>query len=130
MWLDCLIGIVLNLLVFGGSVTITAIFSIGAIAQYVAFITPIAIRVLFVGDRFRAGPWNLGRFSRPCGLIGLVWVVLIIPILCFPPVKSVSVQLMNWTCLAYGGPMFMVLVWYAVDARKWFKGPKVDPSEK
>lgn len=33
---------------------------------------------------------------------------------------------MNWTCLIYGGAMLLALIWYAVDARKWFKGPRVN----
>jgi amino acid transporter len=125
VWFDCLIGCLLNLLVFGGPVAIGAIFSIGAIAQYIAFILPVAIRVIFVRDNFRPGPWNLGKFSRPCGFIALGWVILIVPVLCFPAIAVPAPSLMNWTCLVYGGPMLMALIWYAVDARKWFKGPKV-----
>jgi len=33
---------------------------------------------------------------------------------------------MNWTCLVYGGPLFIILIWWVVDAHKWFKGPKVN----
>lgn len=33
---------------------------------------------------------------------------------------------MNYTCLIYGGAMSLALLWYAVDARKWFKGPKIN----
>jgi hypothetical protein len=33
---------------------------------------------------------------------------------------------MNWTCLVYGGPMFLVTIWWFVSAHKWFKGPKVN----
>ncbi|KAI5293010.1 hypothetical protein KEM55_007354 [Ascosphaera atra] len=33
---------------------------------------------------------------------------------------------MNWTCVCYGGPMLFCLIWFAVDARKWFKGPKIN----
>lgn len=33
---------------------------------------------------------------------------------------------MNWTCVVYGGPMFMVTIWWFVSAHKWFKGPKVN----
>jgi hypothetical protein len=33
---------------------------------------------------------------------------------------------MNWTCLVYGGPMFLVTVWWFISAHKWFKGPKVN----
>jgi hypothetical protein len=33
---------------------------------------------------------------------------------------------MNWTVLVYGGPMFLVMAWWFISARKWFKGPKVN----
>lgn len=33
---------------------------------------------------------------------------------------------MNWTCLVYGAPMLFVIIWWLVDAHKWFKGPKVN----
>lgn len=33
---------------------------------------------------------------------------------------------MNYTCLIYGGTMSLAMLWYAVDARKWFKGPKIN----
>ena len=35
---------------------------------------------------------------------------------------------MNWTCLVYGGPMLIVVIYWFVDAHKWFKGPKVLPA--
>ena len=125
MWLDCSVGILLNLLVFTGPAGIGAIFSIAVIAQYIAFIIPVAIRVIFVRHNFRPGPWNLGKFSRPCGVIAIAWVILIIPIMCFPTVTRPNAVSMNWTCLVYGGTMAIILVWFRVDARKWFKGPKV-----
>lgn len=67
VWLNTTIGCLLLLLIFGGPLTIGAIFSIGACAAFVAFTTPIFIRVFFVGNRFRPGPWNLGRYViTPC----------------------------------------------------------------
>lgn len=127
VWIDFVIAVLLNLLIFGGPVSIGAIFSMGATAQYVAFSIPIALRVLFVRKRFRNGPWNLGKFSRICGAVGIGWVVLIVPILSFPSVKGSDLRLafMNWTCLVYGGAMLLALAWYAGDARRWFKGPRV-----
>lgn len=128
VWANCVIGILMLLLIFGGSVTIGALFSVGAIAAEVAFCTPIFIRVFFVGNRFRRGPWNLGRFSIPIGVIASAFVALMIPILNFPAYKGADLtpDLMNWTCLVYGGPMFFVMLWWFISARKWFKGPRVN----
>ena len=30
--------------------------------------------------------------------------------------------------MVYGGPMLAVIIWWFVDAHKWFKGPKVNIS--
>ena len=88
VWLNSAIAILILLLIFGGNIAIGALFSIGAIAAYVAFTLPIFIRVFLVGNRFRRGPWHLGRFSRPIGGLGCAYVALIIPILCLPSVKG------------------------------------------
>ncbi|KAH7123910.1 amino acid permease-domain-containing protein [Dendryphion nanum] len=128
VWFNCVIGILLLLLIFGGELVVGALFSIGAIAAFVAFTLPIFIRVFFVGDRFRQGPWNLGRFSIPCGVIASAFVTLMVPILCLPSVTGAELTAagMNWTCLVYGGPMLAITIWWFVSARKWFKGPKIN----
>ncbi|KAH6703287.1 amino acid transporter-like protein [Leptodontidium sp. MPI-SDFR-AT-0119] len=128
VWFVVAIGCVLGTLMFASPIAIGAVFSIGAIAQYIAFIIPIALKLFVVGDRFRPGPWNLGRYSKPVGAIACCWVALIIPVLCFPSVRGhdLTKLTMNYTCLIYGGTMSLALLWYAVDARKWFKGPKIN----
>lgn len=111
-----------------------------------AFTIPIFIRVFFVGNRFRPGPWNLGKFSIPIGVVASLFVILMVPILCFPSVTGpdltyvsfhkpiqphqanpvYSAADMNWTAVVYGGPMVLVTIWWFVSAHKWFKGPKVN----
>lgn len=122
------LGILMCLLILAGDVAVGALFSIGAIAQFIAFCIPITIRVFFVGNRFRRGPWHLGRWSRPIGGAGVAFVLLMVPILCLPSVtgNDLTLTLMNWTCLVYGGPMLAAMIWWVVDAHKWFKGPKVN----
>jgi amino acid transporter len=102
VWFNTLIGVLLNLLMFGG-VAISAVFSIGAVASFVAFTTPIFIKTIFVGNKFRRGPWHLGNFSIPCGILSSVFVFVMIPILCFPVVKgdNLTPDMMNWTSLVY-----------------------------
>lgn len=70
----------------------------------------------------------MGKFSLPIGLVACSFVALMVPILCFPSTKGSDLDAagMNWTCVVYGGPMFLVMVWWVLGARKWFKGPKVN----
>lgn len=120
VWFNAIVGILLTLLLFGG-VAIDAIFSIGAIAAFVAFTIPITIRTFFVGNRFRPGPWHLGKWSYPNGVLATCFTVLMIPIMCFPSVtgSDLNAELMNWTCLVWGAPMLGVLIWWFVDAKNW-----------
>ncbi|KAM5448707.1 GABA/polyamine transporter [Microsporum audouinii] len=128
VWFNCALGISATLLIFAGDVAMGAIFSIGGISALIAFSIPIAIRVLFVTDRFRAGPWSLGKYTTYIGIPGVCFAILMLPIVCFPKVAGVDLTLsdMNWTCVVYGGPMVGIIIWWIVDARKWFKGPKVN----
>ncbi|KAK4691731.1 choline transport protein, partial [Lecanoromycetidae sp. Uapishka_2] len=128
VWFNTTLGILMTFLIFGGPLAAGALFSIAAVAAFVAFTIPIFIRVFFVGNRFRAGPWNLGRYSMYIGGAASCFVALMVPILCLPSLtgSDLTAAGMNWTCLVYGGPMTMVIIWWFVDAHKWFKGPKVN----
>ncbi|KAJ6263602.1 putative amino-acid permease [Drechslerella dactyloides] len=132
VWFNCVIGILLLLLIFAGDIAIGAIFSVGAIAAFVSFTIPIFIRVFLVGERFRRGPWHLGRFSRLVGGAAVSFVAVMLPVLCLPQMtgSDLNAENMNWTCLVYGGPMLAVTVWWFLDARKWFYGPKVNIEHK
>ena len=55
VWFVLALSAILGLLMFASPIAIGAVFSIGAIAQYVAFITPVALKLFVVGDKFRPG---------------------------------------------------------------------------
>ena len=82
----------MTLLVFGGPLAAGALFSIAAVAAFVAFTIPIFIRVFFVGNRFRAGPWNLGPFSMYIGGAACGFVALMVPILMLPSVTGSDLE--------------------------------------
>lgn len=106
VWFNTMVGCLLLLLIFAGTIAIGAIFSVAAIAAYVAFTIPIFIRVFLVGDRFRRGPWHLGKWSTPIGILACSFVLIMLPILCFPSVTGADLDptTMNWTCVVYGVP--------------------------
>jgi amino acid transporter len=92
VWTNVTVGICATLLIFGGPYAIGAIFSIGAVAAYVAFTLPIFIRIFFAGNRFRPGPWHLGRFSTPIGCAACAFVIVMVPVLCFPSVTGADLK--------------------------------------
>lgn len=122
VWINCLIGITLNSLVFGGPVAVGVIFSVGATAQYVAFAIPIALRLIFP-NRLRTGRWRLGNYAYVVGIPGILWGILIMS---FSAERGsdLTPTLMNWSSLVYGGAMLLAFIWYKVDAEKWYKLPR------
>jgi len=110
--------------------TVGALFSIGAIASQFSFVIPIGLRVFSVRHNFRRGPWHLGKFSYVSGIVSVCFAAIMIPILNLPTVtgSDLTPATMNWTCLVYFGPMLIVMTWWFISARHWFKGPKVASS--
>ena len=76
------------------------------------------------------GPFNLGRFSKPCGAIACTYVLLMVPILCFPAVKGKDLNLlnMNWSCLLWGGTMIFGVAFYFLYQRGRYNGPIVETT--
>ena len=75
VWFVITIGALLGLLMFASPVAIGAVFSIGAIAQYIAFIIPIAIKLFVVGDKFRPGEFVAPVFNFISSLFQLFqWI--------------------------------------------------------
>src|SRR5579862_5678179 len=60
-----------------------AVTSIAVIGLYIAYVTPTFLR-LRQGDNFQRGPWHLGRWSRPIGIIAVVWVIIITVLFMLP----------------------------------------------
>jgi amino acid transporter len=109
----------------GVSVAFFAIVSIGTVGFYISYGIPIFLR-LRLGSAFERGPWHLGRWTKPLGIISVVWVV-IITILFFAPAFYPWKTLVDFN---FAGPVFVailgaVFAWYAISARKWFTGPKI-----
>lgn len=128
VWLNVTVGCLILLLMFAGEVAIGAIFSIAALGAFVAFTIPITLRTFVIRNKFRRGPWHLGRYSFIVGTAATCFTALMVPILCFPSVtgSNLTPDLMNWTALVWGGPMILASIWFWIDAHKWFKGPKVN----
>ncbi len=104
-----------------------AVTSIAVIGLYIAYVLPTFLR-LRQGDDFEPGPWNLGRWSRPVGIIAVAWVVFITVLFMLPQVSPVTAETFNYTPLAVLVVLGFAGIWWLVSARNWFTGPKVQGS--
>jgi hypothetical protein len=101
-----------------------AVTSIAVIGLYIAYVIPTFLR-LRQGDAFEPGPWNLGRWSRPIGIVAVTWVAFITVLFMLPQVSPISRDTFNYTPVAVLVVLGFAGIWWLVSARRWFTGPKV-----
>lgn len=99
-----------------------AVTSIATIGLYIAYVVPTFLR-LRQGEGFHRGPWHLGRWSRPVGVIAVLWVVVITVLFMLPQVSPVSLETFNYAPVAVGVVLVFSGTWWLVSARKWFLNP-------
>jgi amino acid transporter len=106
-----------------------AVTSVSVIGLYIAYVLPTYLRWR-KGDEFASGPWTMGAKHKWVNLIAIVWVAICVVIFSLPfspagvPFSSTfSWNSVNYAPLIMVGVIVSVAIWYAVSARKWFKGP-------
>jgi amino acid permease (GABA permease) len=105
-----------------------AVTSIAVIGLYLAYGTPILLR-LMAGNSFVPGPWQLGRWSRPVGIIAVAWIVFIAILFCLPQAApGNTVTTFNYAPIAVGVVLLFSGGWWLISAKNWFKGPRVQGS--
>ena len=129
IWLAAVGAFILGVPYLCSPVAYFAITSIAVIGLYVAYVAPVYLRVR-AGSRFQPGPWTLGRWSRPIGIVATIWVVVHRRPVHAPAVPAQWIHGLVWADINFTPVVFLVVLggaalWYAVSAKNWFKGPKV-----
>ncbi|KAF2993128.1 hypothetical protein E8E13_000325 [Curvularia kusanoi] len=129
VWLVVAFCSCLDLIGIGSTLTITAIFNITAPALDISYIAVI-IAHRWYEDRvvFHAGPYSMGRWSKPVNAVAVTWVVFISVVLFFPTVNPVTATNMNYAiCVAAFIGLFSTVWWYS-GARKSYTGPRTSDT--
>ncbi len=124
IWLAAGGALILGLPYLWNNTAYVAVTSIAVIGLYVAYVLPTFLR-LRLGSRFKPGPWQLGRWSRPVGIIAVVWVAFIFVLFMLPTVSPINHTNFNYTVVAVVVVVGFAGIWWLLSARKWFTGPKV-----
>jgi hypothetical protein len=112
------------------------------IGLYTSYATPIFLRITYGRNKLEPGPFHLGRWSTPVGVIAVSWVTFVVVLLLFPPAQTVTAEGMS-TCLPLDIDLIILIYFLAQDyavviimsvflfataswvvsAHKWFHGP-------
>ena len=124
IWLAAAGALVLGLPYLWNPTAYAAVTSIAVIGLYIAYVLPTFLR-LRQGDSFVRGPWHLGRWSYVVGWIAVVWVGIITILFMLPTVSPITRGNFNYTFVAVLVVIGFAGIYWAVSAKNWFKGPKV-----
>ncbi len=126
-WFGAVGAFILSVPYLWSPVAYGAVTSIAVIGLYVAYLIPVFLRRIN-GSAFTPGPWRLGKWGPFFGWVAIVWVVFICVIFMLPQFSPVTLSSFNYTPLAVVVVLGFAGIWYAVSARHWFTGPKVQGS--
>jgi amino acid permease (GABA permease) len=127
IWLAAVGALILGLPYLGNSTAYAAVTSIAVIGLYIAYVVPTFLR-LRQGASFMRGPWHLGRWSYPVGIIAVIWVVFITILFMLPTVSPIGWGNFNYTVVAVVVVLGFAGIYWLVSAKNWFTGPKVQGS--
>ncbi|KAF1998360.1 amino acid transporter [Amniculicola lignicola CBS 123094] len=131
VWGCVFLAIVLGLLCLIAPAAAAALFSLAVAGNNVAWGIPILCRLVWGQKKFKPGPFYTGAFSKPIGWIAVVFLIFGIMLAMFPSSgPNPTPQTMNYTvvinCAVWGGS----LLYFFLDGRKRFTGPKITLSEE
>jgi amino acid transporter len=113
----------------GTPVAFLAVTSISVIGLYIAYTIPVFLRWR-MKDEFNPGSWTLGSKYKWINPAAFIWVGICVVIFCLPfaPAGVFFKHGFEWSAVNYApivtiGVMAAVTIWYAVSAKKSFKGP-------
>ncbi|KAF5188094.1 Amino-acid permease bat1-like protein [Thalictrum thalictroides] len=123
VWFSAFISFCMALTSLGSLVAFQAMVSIATIGLYIAYALPIFFRVTLARKSFVPGPFNLGRYGVLVGWIAVLWVATITVLFSLPVAYPIEKDTLNYTPVAVGGLLIIIVSWWIVSARHWFRGP-------
>ncbi|CAN0917497.1 Uncharacterized amino-acid permease C15C4.04c [Linum grandiflorum] len=123
VWLCAAICILLGLPILKVNVVFTAITSICTIGWVGGYAVPIFARMVMDEKNFKAGPFYLGKARRPVCFVAFTWICYTCCVFLLPTLYPITWDTFNYAPVALGIGLGLIMLWWVLDARKWFKGP-------
>ncbi|WP_327678278.1 amino acid permease [Kitasatospora sp. NBC_00458] len=125
VWLAVGAALVLALPSLYSPVAYGAVTAINVLGMTPAYAIPVYLR-LRKGKAFQAGPWTLGRWSRPIGIVAVCWVAVVTVLFCLPQAYPVTSDTFNYAPVALLVALVGAGLWWLKAGRSY--NPPVQQS--
>ena len=119
------VAAILGLVNIGSDTAFNALLSLALIGHYTSYLLPITLLVMrrFSTKEIPWGPFTLGRWGLPINLFSIVYSVLLIIFMVFPPYQPVNAENMNYASLIFGSVLLASLVLWLGYGKNVYSGP-------
>ncbi|KAF9440925.1 amino acid transporter [Macrolepiota fuliginosa MF-IS2] len=129
VWLVMCIAAVIAVLVWSNT-ALSSLAGATVVSLYSSYAIPILLRITYGHKTFKHGPFNLGKWSRPIGVIAILWALFVSVVLLFPLNPHIkSSNDMNYAVVIVLGVFMLSSLSWILSARKWFRGPVPNITE-
>ncbi|KAF9445826.1 amino acid transporter [Macrolepiota fuliginosa MF-IS2] len=129
VWLVMCISAIIAVLVWSNT-ALSSLAGATVVGLYSSYAIPILLRITYGHKTFKPGPFNLGRWSRPIGIIAVLWALFVSVVLLFPLNPHIkSSNDMNYAVVIVLGVFMLSSLSWILSARKWFRGPVPNITE-
>ncbi|KAM0916719.1 hypothetical protein ACQ4PT_010055 [Festuca glaucescens] len=123
VWFCAAVCALLGLPILWLDVVFTAIISVATIGWVGSYAVPIFARMVIREEDFRPGPFYLRGASKPVCLVAFLWICYTCSVFLLPTSYPIKMDTLNYAPITLGVVLGLIMLWWVVDARKWFKGP-------
>ncbi|KAI5925509.1 amino acid transporter [Camillea tinctor] len=122
--LTTLVQVLLGLINLGSSSAFLAFVSVGVISLAVSYGIPVAISLYYRRREVNGARWTMGPLLGPVvNALALAWILFEVVLFSMPTALPVTEASMNYAIVVFLGFMALSAIWYALYARKVYKGP-------
>jgi len=129
VWGVTFVCIILGLPILGSSVAFESLLSLSTIALFLLYAGPGTIRITYGRKLFVPGPFSLGWWAYPIGILSTIWMVFATIVFCLPTELPVTLETFNYAPVTLAGTLILSIGWYIFPkygARNRYKGPEFD----
>ncbi|KAF9445828.1 amino acid transporter [Macrolepiota fuliginosa MF-IS2] len=129
VWLVMCISAIIAVLVWSNT-ALSSLAGVTVASLYMSYAIPILLRITYSHKTFKPGPFSLGRWSRPIGIIAILWALFVSVVVFFPLNPHIkSSNDMNYAVVIVVGVFVLSSLSWILSARKWFRGPVPNITE-
>ncbi|TFK73727.1 amino acid transporter [Pluteus cervinus] len=122
VWLVMGVSALLSTLAFS-STALSSLAGATVVGLYTSYGMPILLRITSGRKVFRPGPFSLGRWWLPIGVVAVAWASFVVVLLMFPILAVTNADEMNYASAIVLTVFLMSSLSWIFSARHWFKGP-------